>query len=84
MRIEYDTWVEIMSNPEKEVIKEIHSIEYLDKQLPTIYYSNKGMQSMTEGGEMEISVSDSNINNALEVFMKVLKRIETPPSIEEK
>ena len=55
--------------------KEVFNTAYIDKELPTIEYSNKGMQSLTEGGEIFIKVSDIHIETAFIVFKKILATI---------
>ena len=54
------------------ITKEIHNTAFVDKQLPTIKYLTRGMQSMTQGGEVSIEVSDRNVETAYIVFQNVL------------
>lgn len=51
--------------------KEIHKTEYVDKKLPTIYYSHKNVKSLTEWSEDVIEVSDKTSNGALKTFKKI-------------
>lgn len=56
--------------------KEIYNTSYVDKNLPTICFESKNVESMTEWNEIAISVSDTTAKGALDIFKKVMKEID--------
>ena len=54
---------------EKEI--EVHKTEYIDKELPTIYFKEMDVKSMTEYKLNVIQVSDKTSEDAYEVFKKI-------------
>jgi hypothetical protein len=56
--------------------KEVYNTAVVDKNLPTICFESKNVESMTEWDEIAISVSDTSAKGALEVFKKVIKELD--------
>ena len=61
------------TKPEKT---EIHTTEYIDKELPRIHYQKTTTRSMTEGETIVISVSDKTSQNALATFRELHKEVK--------
>jgi len=65
--------------PKKEEVlvkeKEIYNTSLIDKNLPTIKFSSKNVQSLTDWDEIEVSVSDASGKEALKVFKDVLSEL---------
>lgn len=56
---------------EKKIDKEIHKTEFVDKQLPTIFYEKQKVDSVTKSESIVISVSDHTSDKALKTFEKI-------------
>ena len=57
-------------------VKEIHKTEFIDKQLPTIYYEYEEYKNMTESKRITISVSDKTSTKAMDTFTKIKEKIK--------
>jgi hypothetical protein len=60
-----------MTDKETKETKEIHKTEFVDKQLPKIYYEKSKWKSISEGESEVISVSDKSSVEALATFKKM-------------
>ena len=56
--------------------KEIYNTEYIEKDLPTIYYHKHDIKSYTQGIELTISVSDKSSKIALDTFKKLKEVVD--------
>lgn len=63
-------------NEDKKEIQIIHKTEFIDKELPTIFYKKQNLESMSNGTEETISISDKTSKEALETFKKLIKEIK--------
>lgn len=61
---------------DKETI-EIHKTEYVDKDLPTIYYEHVTQSDMTHGEKITITVSDKTSKAAFRTFKEIRKEIRS-------
>lgn len=61
---------------ERETI-EIHSTEYIDKELPRIVYEKKIIHNMTESESIYISVSDKTSRAALTTLKEIREETKT-------
>ena len=65
--------------PKKEEVmvkeKEIYNTSLIDKNLPTIKFSSKNVESSLDWDEIEVSVSDASGKEALGVFRSVLSEL---------
>jgi hypothetical protein len=68
------TGKEIIHPTTKEL--EIHKTEYIDKELPTVYYKKQRVKSMSEWDIDVIQVSGKSSNDAFDVFKKIKKEID--------
>lgn len=60
---------------EKE-ITEIHKTEFVDREIPTIFYEKTTQDDMTCGKKIVISVSDVTSKDAFRTFKDVLKETD--------
>jgi len=56
--------------------KEVHKTEYIDKKLPSIYYSFEKRFDMTRAEQTFITVSDKSSKLAFDTFRKIRKEVE--------
>lgn len=54
---------------------EIHKTEFVDKQMPTIFYEKGETKSSTESKYLCIKVSDKSSEAALKTFKKVREEV---------
>jgi len=56
--------------------KEIYNTALVDKNIPTITFESKVVDSLADWEEIKVSVSDATANGALKVFREVIKELE--------
>ena len=56
--------------------KEIHKTEFIDKQLPTIYYEKTTHKSMTNSTNVVLKVSDTTSEKAVKTFREIQKELK--------
>jgi len=56
--------------------KEIYNTALVDKNIPTITFESKVVDSLADWEEIKVSVSDATANGALKVFREVIKDLE--------
>lgn len=62
-------------NKPTSTIKEVYNTQLVDKQIPTIIFSTKNVESVYDWDEITISVSDITAEGAYNVFKKVIDDI---------
>lgn len=62
-------------NKPTSTIKEVYNTQLVDKQIPTIIFSTKNVESVYDWDEITISVSDTTAEGAYNVFKKVISNI---------
>jgi len=68
-----------MVEKEKEKIvieKEVHKTEFVEKELPKIYFEDSKIEGYDKGRMVTISVSDKSSEEALKTFEKIRKELK--------